>query len=76
MNIGIYCAFENKSILKYAKETISLLNEMRHNLSIDSKLIKHLPEKMIKNHKSFDSNETVKKAVSYTHLTLPTIYSV
>ena len=65
MNIGIYCAFENKSILKYAKETISLLNEMRHNLSIDSKLIKHLPEKMTKNHKSFDSNETVKKEIDF-----------
>ena len=65
MNIGIYCAFENKSILKYAKETISLLNEMRHNLSIDSKLIKHLPEKMTKSHKSFDSNETVKKEIDF-----------
>ncbi len=65
MNIGIYCAFENKSTLKYAKETISILNEMSHNLSIDSKLAKHLPEKLTKKHKFFDSNITVKKLMLF-----------
>ena len=65
MNIGIYCAFQNKSTLKYAKETISILNEMSHNLSIDSKLAKHLPEKLTKKHKFFDSNITVKKEIDF-----------
>ena len=65
MNIGIYCAFENKSTLKYAKETISLLNQMNHSLSIDSKLAKHLSEKLKKNHKFFDSNSTVDKGIDF-----------
>ncbi len=65
MNIGIYCAFENKSILKYAKETISLLDEMKHKLSIDSKLAKYLPQKLVKKHTFFNSNETVKKEIDF-----------
>ena len=57
MKIAVFCAFDTPATIKYAKATVSYLEEKGHELYLDDRLVEHLPGPV--NHASFDASGTI-----------------
>ena len=58
MKIAVFCAFDTPATIEYAKATIAYLENKRHRLTLDSRLMEHLPEET-KTYDAFDASATL-----------------
>ncbi len=58
MKIAVFCAFDTPATIEYAKATIAYLENKGHRLTMDSRLIEHLPEET-KTYDAFDAGATL-----------------
>ena len=58
MKIAVFCAFDTPATIEYAKATIAYLENKRHRLTLDSRLMEHLPEET-KTYDAFDAGATL-----------------
>ncbi len=58
MKIAVFCAFDTPATIEYAKATIAYLENKGHRLTLDSRLMDHLPEEA-KKYNTFDASTTL-----------------
>ncbi|MEC7069095.1 MAG: NAD(+)/NADH kinase, partial [Bacteroidota bacterium] len=58
MKIAVFCAFDTPATIEYAKATIAYLENKGHRLTLDSRLMEHIPEET-KTYDAFDASATL-----------------
>ena len=58
MKIAVFCAFDTPATIEYVKATIAHLENKGHRLTLDSRLMEHLPEET-KTYDAFDAGATL-----------------
>ena len=58
MKIAVFSAFDTPATIEYAKATIGYLENKGHRLTLDSRLMKHLPEETM-TYDAFDASATI-----------------
>ncbi|MEC7568612.1 MAG: NAD(+)/NADH kinase, partial [Bacteroidota bacterium] len=56
--MAVFCAFDTPATIEYAKATIGYLENKGHRLTLDSRLIEHIPEET-KTYDAFDASASL-----------------